>query len=80
VALITPDLWSCIIAYYYSSWTFQVFPFVLVMTGCDFRQLFARQMAQLLLNPAVLPNATILPIDISTVAQKRTFLNVATMV
>ena len=52
-------------------------PFMLVMTGCDFRPLIARQLALLLLNPALPPDAAIPPIDIATVAQKRAFLNMA---
>ena len=52
-------------------------PFLLVMTGCDFRPLLARQLALLLLSPALPPDAAIPPIDIATVAQKRAFLNMA---
>ena len=52
-------------------------PFMLVMTGCDFRPLLARQLALLLLNPPLPPDAAIPPIEIATVAQKRAFLNMA---
>ena len=52
-------------------------PFMLVMTGCDFKPLLARQLALLLLSPALPPDAAIPPIDIATVAQKRAFLNMA---
>ena len=50
-------------------------PFMLVMTGCDFKPLLARQLALLLLNPPLPPDAAIRPIEIATVAQKRAFLN-----
>ena len=52
-------------------------PFLLVMSGCDFRPLLARQLALLLLNPALSPDVKIPPIEIATVAQKRAFLNMA---
>ena len=52
-------------------------PLMLVMTGCDFRPLIARQLALLLLSPALPPDAAIPPIEIATVAQKRAFLNMA---
>ena len=52
-------------------------PLMLVMTGCDFRPLIARQLTLLLLSPALPPDAAIPPIDIATVAQKRAFLNMA---
>ena len=50
-------------------------PFLLVMTGCDFKPLIARQLALLLLSPALPPDVKIPPIEIATVAQKRAFLN-----
>ena len=52
-------------------------PFMLVMTGCDFKPLIARQLALLLLSPALPPDVKIPPIEIATVAQKRAFLNMA---
>ena len=52
-------------------------PFLLVMTGCDFKPLIARQLALLLLSPALPPDVKIPPIEIATVAQKRAFLNMA---
>ena len=52
-------------------------PFMLVMTGCDFKPLLARQLALLLLNPPLPPDVKIPPIEIATVAQKRAFLNMA---
>ena len=52
-------------------------PFLLVMTGCDFKPLLARQLALLLLNPPLPPDVKIPPIEIATVAQKRAFLNMA---
>ena len=52
-------------------------PLMLVMTGCDFRPLLGRQLALLMLSPALPPDVKIPPIDISTVAQKRAFLNMA---
>ena len=52
-------------------------PLMLVMTGCDFKPLLARQLALLLLSPALPPDVKIPPIDIATVAQKRAFLNMA---
>ena len=50
---------------------------MLVMTGCDFKPLLARQLALLLLNPPLPPDVKIPPIEIATVAQKRAFLNMA---
>jgi hypothetical protein len=44
---------------------------MLVMTGCDFKPLIARQLALLLLNPPLPPDVKIPPIEIATVAQKR---------
>ena len=52
-------------------------PLMLVMAGCDFRPLLARQLAFLLLSPPLPPDAAIPPIEIATVAQKRAFLNMA---
>ena len=52
-------------------------PFMLVMTGCDFKPLVALQLALLLLNPPLPPDVKIPPIEIATVAQKRAFLNMA---
>ena len=52
-------------------------PFMLVMTGCDFKPLIARQLALLLLNPPLPTDVKIPPIEIATVAQKRAFLNMA---
>jgi hypothetical protein len=52
-------------------------PLMLVMTGCDFKPLLARQLALLLLNPPLPPDVKIPPIEIATVAQKRAFLNMA---
>ena len=52
-------------------------PLMLVMTRCDFKPLLARQLALLLLSPALPPDVKIPPIDIATVAQKRAFLNMA---
>ena len=52
-------------------------PFMLVMSGCDFKPLLARQLALLLLSPALPPDVKIPPIEIATVAQKRAFLNMA---
>jgi hypothetical protein len=52
-------------------------PFMLVMTGCDFKPLLARQLALLLLSPPLPPDVKIPPIEIATVAQKRAFLNMA---
>ena len=54
-------------------------PFMLVMTGCDFKPLIARQLALLLLNPPLPPDVKIPPIEIATVAQKRAFLNMAVL-
>ena len=52
-------------------------PLMLVMTGCDFKPLLARQLALLLLSPPLPPDVKIPPIEISTVAQKRAFLNMS---
>jgi hypothetical protein len=52
-------------------------PLMLVMAGCDFKPLIARQLALLSLNPALPPDVKIPPIEIATVAQKRAFLNMA---
>ena len=52
-------------------------PLMLVMTGCDFKPLIARQLALLLLSPPLPPDVKIPPIEIATVAQKRAFLNMA---
>ena len=52
-------------------------PFLLVMTGCDFKPLLARQLALFLLSPPLPPDVKIPPIEIATVAQKRAFLNTA---
>ncbi len=52
-------------------------PLMLVMTGCDFKPLLARQLALLLLNPPLPPDVKIPHIEIATVAQKRAFLNMA---
>ena len=52
-------------------------PFMLVMTGCDFKPLLARQLALLLLSPPLPPDVKIPPIEIATEAQKRAFLNMA---
>ena len=54
-------------------------PLMLVMTGCDFKPLVARQLALLLLNPPLPPDVKIPPIEIATVAQKRAFLNMAVL-
>ena len=52
-------------------------PLMLVMTGCDFKPLLARQLALFLLSPPLPPDVKIPPIEIATVAQKRAFLNTA---
>ena len=52
-------------------------PLMLVMTGCNFQPLIARQLALLLLSPPLPPDVKIPPIEIATVAQKRAFLNMA---
>ena len=52
-------------------------PFMLVITGCDFKPLIARQLALLLLSPPLPTDVAIPPIEIATVAQKRAFLNMA---
>ena len=51
--------------------------FMLVITGCDFTPLLARQLALLSLNPPLPPDAKIPHVEIATVAQKRAFLNMA---
>ena len=50
-------------------------PFVMVMVFNDFQPLLARQLILLALNPPLPPDASIPPVIISTVAQRRAFLN-----
>jgi hypothetical protein len=50
---------------------------MLIMAGHDFQPLIARQLMLLLLNPPLPPDVSIPPVDISTVAQRRAFLNMA---
>jgi hypothetical protein len=52
-------------------------PCMLIMAGHDFQPLIARQLMLLLLNPPLPPDVSIPPVDISTVAQRRAFLNMA---
>jgi hypothetical protein len=52
-------------------------PFMQVMVFNDFQPLLARQLILLTLNPPLPPDASIPPIIISTVAQRRAFLNMA---
>jgi hypothetical protein len=48
-----------------------------VMVFNDFQPLLARQLILLTLNPPLPPDASIPPVIISTVAQRRAFLNMA---
>ena len=50
-------------------------PFMQVMVFNDFQPLLARQLILLTLNPPLPPDASIPPVIISTVAQRRAFLN-----
>jgi Ankyrin repeats (many copies) len=50
-------------------------PFMQVMVFNDFHPLLARQLILLALNPPLPPDASIPPVIISTVAQRRAFLN-----
>ena len=52
-------------------------PFMQVMVFNDFQPLLARQLILLTLNPPLPPDASIPPVIISTVAQRRAFLNMA---
>ena len=52
-------------------------PFMQVMVFNDFQPLLARQLVLLALNPPLPPDASIPPVIISTVAQRRAFLNMA---
>jgi hypothetical protein len=52
-------------------------PFMQVMVFNDFQPLLARQLILLALNPPLPPDASIPPVIISTVAQRRAFLNMA---